>query len=276
MLERAFARFDEVFALLNDLDLHSWSASAAPVQQMGRSRSFDGDGNDMLVDQQRRVLALRSDARQAVIDPNPVQVRERASLVPCFTTGTTIATARGAVMVEDLVRGDMVMTRDNGLQEVRWVGEKPIASELLQAKRDLAPILIRAGALGEGFPQSDIMVSPNHRVLLTSKLIARRFNETELLVAAKHLVGMDGVERVMVQELTYHHFMFDRHEIVLSNGAWTESFQPADSSLSVIDAEQRAELFAIFPTLEHEVELQGFEAARRSVRVSEVELLAGF
>lgn len=261
------------FALRSVFEFDNVVTSASGPSDARLKRRFNGDDNDMLVDQRQRAIGRRSGG-SAVVHPQGLAQRERGALVPCFTTGTGIATARGIVMVEDLVRGDMVVTRDNGLQELRWVGQKPISRQDLIASPDLAPIRIKAGALGEGMPAQDIVVSPNHRMLVSAPGLARSFAETEMLVAAKYLLDRDGVELVTTAQVTYHHFMFDRHEVVLSNGAWTESFQPADGSLSAIDAEQRAELFAIFPTLENEVELYGFDAARRSLRPNEVGLLA--
>lgn len=256
-----------VFEFLNEA-----TGAGGPSDAVLRRR-FNGDDNDMLADQRQRAIGRRRTS-SAVVHQQTVTQRERSALVPCFTTGTGIATARGVVLVEDLVRGDMIVTRDNGLQELRWVGQKPISHQALAANPELAPIRIKAGAFGDGLPAQDIVVSPNHRMLIAGPGLARSFAETEMLVAAKYLLDRDGVDQVATAQVTYHHFMFDRHEVVLANGAWTESFQPADGSLKAIDADQRAELFAIFPTLENEVTLCGFDAARRSLRASEVELLA--
>ena len=92
----------------------------------------------------------------------------------------------------------------------------------------LKPILIRQGSLGNGLPERDMMVSPNHRMLVANDRTALYFDEHEVLVAAKHLVNHKGVAQVDSLGTTYIHFLCDRHEVVLSNGAWTESFQPGD------------------------------------------------
>lgn len=76
------------------------------------------------------------------------------------------------------------------------------------------------------------------------------FGESEVLVAATHLVGESGVERVYPNGVTYIHVMFDQHQIIQADGTWTESFQPGDQTLAGMDASLREELFAIFPELE--------------------------
>jgi hypothetical protein len=89
-------------------------------------------------------------------------------------------------------------------------------------------------SLGNGLPERDMLLSPNHRMLVASEKTQLYFEEREVLAADKHLVGSDGIQAVDVMGTVYIHFMFDRHEVVLSNGAWTESFQPGDYTLKGI------------------------------------------
>jgi hypothetical protein len=193
--------------------------------------------------------------------------------VPCFTPGTQIATPGGERAVEDLKAGDPVITRDNGIQEIRWVGRKDMTGTQLVKNPHLKPILIKAGALGNGLPERDMVVSPNHRVLVASDLTQLYFEEREVLAAAKHLVGSDGVHELDVMQTSYIHFMFDRHEVVLSNGCWTESFQPGDYSLKGIGNSQRNEIFELFPELATKPGLEGYQAARRALKKHEARLL---
>jgi len=194
-------------------------------------------------------------------------------IIPCFTPGTRIATPKGEVLVESLEVGDRVITRDNGIQEIRWVGQKTLASADLARGEHLRPIQIRQGALGNGLPERDMMVSPNHRVLVANDKTALYFEESEVLVAAKHLTGLDGVDVVDIAGVTYIHFMFDQHEVVLSDGAWTESFQPGDQSLKGIGNAQRNEIFELFPELQTREGLEEYQAARRSLKKHEALLL---
>ncbi|MBC57698.1 MAG: hypothetical protein CL814_12290 [Confluentimicrobium sp.] len=196
-------------------------------------------------------------------------------IIVCFTPGTTVATLKGARPVEALQPGDRVITRDNGVQEIRWSGRRDLTGEKLRDNPDLRPILIRAGAFGDGAPLHDMMVSPSHRMLLASKHAQLYFDEHEVLVAAKHLLHMPGVERVGPQPTSYIHFLFDRHEVVLANGAWTESFQPGDYSMQGLGDDQRSEIFQLFPELETRAGLQDYSAARKTLKKHEARLLAG-
>jgi len=198
---------------------------------------------------------------------------EIENVIPCFTPGTRIATPQGERLVEDLQPGDRVITRDNGIQEIKWVGRKDVAASELDRNAHLRPILIRKGALGNGLPEHDLLVSPNHRVLVSNDKTALYFEEREVLVAAKHLTGLPGVDEVDSLGVSYIHIMFDRHEVVLSNGAWTESFQPGDHSLKGIGNAQRTELFELFPELVKEDGLTAYSSARRALRKHEAMLV---
>jgi len=174
---------------------------------------------------------------------------EPDAVTPCFTLGTLITTVQGEIPVEELTVGDQVLTRDNGLQPIRWIGTRHIDGRELAALPHLYPILIRAGALGKGLPEHDMRLSPNHRLYVSSAQTALYFKEREVLVAAKHLVNHRGVFEVECLGTTYIHFLFDRHELVLSNGSWSESFQPEDYSLRGIGNAQRQEIYEVFPDL---------------------------
>lgn len=192
---------------------------------------------------------------------------------PCFTLGTMIATARGEVAVEGLNLGDSIITRDSGIQQVRWIGRRHFTARQFIKASHLRPILIRKGALGRGQPERDMKVSPNHRMLVEKDKTALLYHDPEVLVAAKHLVGLDGVEEIHGQDVTYIHLMFDHHEVILSDGAWSESFQPDDRSLSGIGNAQRQEILEIFPALATPAGREAFEPARRTLSEEEADLL---
>ena len=193
--------------------------------------------------------------------------------IACFTPGTRIETKQGRVAVEDLQPGDRVMTRDNGYQSIRWVGRRRLSAAELAAQPQLQPVRIAKGALGDGLPEVDMVVSPQHRMLLSGTRAELFFGEAEVLAAALHMVGAPGIERIAVREVTYLHLMCDAHEIIRADGAWTESFQPGDFTLSGLDAPQREELFALFPALRHSAQTQNWSAARLSLKAHEVRVL---
>jgi len=196
------------------------------------------------------------------------------NIVPCFTPGTLIATPKGEREIESLSIGDRILTRDNGIQEVTWMGHRSLSATELGDAPSLRPILIRAGSFGSGSPERDMLVSPMHRMLVTSKLAKKYFGEREVLVAARDLTNVPGIDQVKVAGTTYLHFMCDKHQIVLANGTWTESFQPNDYAIKGVVKEQRDELFKICPSLALPEGRRGYKLARKALR--RVESLALF
>ena len=223
----------------------------------------DGNGFDGTVDYFDDTGALTGSSKFKNIE----------NIIPCFTPGTLIATPKGERRVEELTVGDRIITRDNGIQSILWLGKTTVSGEDLARAAHLCPVLIRQGALGQGLPERDMMVSPNHRVLVANDKTALYFEESEVLVAAKHLTAMAGVDVVEPSEVTYIHFMFAQHEVVLSDGAWTESFQPGDLSLKGIGNAQRNEIFDLFPELREAEGLNAYQSARRSLKKHEARLL---
>ncbi len=193
----------------------------------------------------------------------------------CFTPGTMVATDKGEVAVEKLKPGMRVFTRDNGLQKLRWTGRRELTAAELAARPEFNPVLIRQGALGRGLPDRDMLVSPHHRMLVTSDLAAVMFDDREVLVAAKHLTCLDGVDVVEADSVSYIHVMCEHHEVILADGTWTESFQPGDMSLRGIGSEQRGEILSLFPELETVEGLEEYTSARRSLKGFEARSLLG-
>ncbi|MCZ0960833.1 Hint domain-containing protein [Paracoccus benzoatiresistens] len=170
--------------------------------------------------------------------------------VTCFAMGTMIDTPAGPRPVETLQPGDLVLTRDHGPQALRWQGGTHVSKEGLEMRPNLRPILIRSGALGAGCPDRDLVVSPQHRVLVRSRIANRLFRDTEILVAAKHLAGLPGIEVIVPPEgVSYFHLLFDRHEVVMSNGAWSESLYTGPQALASVSDAARREILILFPEL---------------------------
>jgi Ca2+-binding RTX toxin-like protein len=195
------------------------------------------------------------------------------TIVTCYTPGTMIATPDGPVAVEELRPGDMVVTRDHGAQPLRWVGRRSLSLADLIEQPQLQPVRIEAGALGVdalggGLPLRDMRVSPQHRMLVEGARAEMLFGDGEVLVAATHLVGQPGITQGLVAGVTYIHLLFDAHELIEADGAWSESFQPAERTLGAMEDGQRAELAALFPELlvggtcfaPARLTLRGFEA----------------
>ncbi|SMO52292.1 Hint domain-containing protein [Paracoccus laeviglucosivorans] len=196
---------------------------------------------------------LQSTANTAIVTMNnntSGSLTLDADDVFCFVTGTLIETDRGMVAVEDLAVGDLVMTRDNGLKPILWLGAIKLGKGALMAQPKLRPIRIRAGALGDNMPSADLLVSPQHRVLVRSKVAMKMFGAMEVLVAAKQLLQIDGIDIAHdMAEVEYFHFLFDQHEVVNSNGAATESLFTGPEALKSVGREARAEICALFPEI---------------------------
>ncbi len=254
---------DRIFGGSDGNDFDTLDTSLTPYFRIVDKRP-DSDGNGF----DGRVEVL--DAQGNVIGSYTF---ENIESVPCFTPGTSIATPRGEIPIEDLRPGDRVITRDNGLQEIRWVGRRTLDWKTLAVNRHLRPILIRQGSLGHGLPERDMLVSPNHRMLVANERTALYFDEHEVLVSAKHLIDHKSVRSVDSLGVTYLHVMFDRHEVLLANGAWSESFQPGDYSLKGIGNAQRQELFELFPELRTAGGIDSYGAARKTLRRHEAALL---
>ena len=182
--------------------------------------------------------------------------------IPCFTSGTLILTNRGEIAIDDLRVGDLVVTRDNGLQPVRWIGTRKLDAPMMILKPNLRPIRIKAGALGANLPGQDLLVSPQHRVLVRSRIAQRIFGTSEVLVAAKQLLTIEGVDIVDVPDgVEYFHMLFDRHEVVFSNGAETESLYTGPEALKSVGPAAQEEIFSLFP------ELRDADTAREGARI---------
>lgn len=182
----------------------------------------------------------------------------------CFARGTKILTHSGEALIEDLSEGNQILTLDNGLQQIRWIGSRKVP-----AVRDFAPVVISKGVLGN---HADLIVSPQHRVLVSGPVAELLFCEKEVLVPAKFLLSWDGVYRAEMPEVEYFHMLFDTHQIVHANGAPAESFHPGEQALDAVTQDARAEILALFPELAEAPSAYG-PAARFSLKAHEAELL---
>jgi Ca2+-binding RTX toxin-like protein len=171
-----------------------------------------------------------------------------AAMVVCFVQGTLIATADGDIPVEDLKVGDLVETLDHGQQPLRWIGQRHIDALELAENANLRPIRIRKNVVRAGEGVGDLVVSPQHRILIASKVAQRMFGNTEVLVPAKQLLAIDGVKIADdLDEVTYFHILFDQHELVYANGVPSESLYLGPMAQRSLTPAGREEIHALFP-----------------------------
>ena len=187
--------------------------------------------------------------------------------VICFTRGTRLRTPDGEVPVEDLLPGDRVITRDDGAQPVLWIGHSYLTGARLHVSPELRPIRIRRFALGGEVPDGELLVSPQHRVLVRGAAARALFNTDEVLVAAADLIDDQSIcVAHSLRGLTYYHLLLARHQVVWANGVPSESFHPAEAELDRIEPTQRDRLLRLFPNLLRDPSRYGAPARRLLTR----------
>jgi len=170
-------------------------------------------------------------------------------VIPCFLAGTRLKTPCGPVPAEKLSAGDVVWTVDNGPQRIVWAGQRALRPAETVCG-DFFPVCIPKGALGPHSPHRDLYLSPNHRVHLANAAYELLFGSNEALLPARRLVGHNGIHFARdILAPVYVHLLFERHELVVSNGLVSESFHPRPLGLSGFAHETRAELLTLFPDL---------------------------
>ena len=163
----------------------------------------------------------------------------------CFAKGTLIEVPNGPQYIETLRVGDWVNTLDNGPQRIRWIG-----SQSVPGIGATAPVHIAAGALGN---IRKLVVSQNHRMLITGSRAELLFGQSDVLIAAKHLVDGQSCRVVPCASISYYHFLFDDHQVVFAEGCPAESLYPGAQTLDLVAPEDRDEIVALFPELSDEV-----------------------
>lgn len=205
------------------------------------------------------------------LDLQPAE--DRRGGVICFTPGTNIRTPDGLRRIEDLREGDCIQTRDNGAQQVEWIGSRRMSGARLFVMPHLRPVRIGAGALGIERPDQELLVSPDHRMLVRGAAARALFNTDEVLVPARDLVNGKTVSiDLNLREVTYVHLLLANHQILWANGVETESFHPADADLSTLSAGDRARLLRLLPGADIDPYRYG-DHARRSLSGSEAAIL---
>ncbi|MDY6885131.1 MAG: Hint domain-containing protein [Pseudomonadota bacterium] len=138
--------------------------------------------------------------------------------ISCFVTGTQIATPAGEVAVETLAIGDEVTTTEGKTAAIKWMGYREVSATFAKKNAGAQPVLITADALGNGLPTADLRVSPDHAMHIDGVLI-----HAEALVN-----GSTIVREAITHSFAYYHIELEQHDLVLANGAPTETFVDAD------------------------------------------------
>lgn len=170
--------------------------------------------------------------------------------VACFAAGTTLLTPRGEVSVESLKIGDLLETADAGALPIIWIGSTKIVFDADNETQK--PIIVAAQALGTDLPKRDLVISPQHKILLKSS------DGQGVLIPAKGLTGQRGI-RVMKgrKKVEYFHILLPTHSILFSNGLATESFYPGKTAMKMLKTEEREAIEAAVPSLKSDLGAYG-------------------
>lgn len=186
--------------------------------------------------------------------------RESFDFVACFTRGTKIHVVDSHAPIEFLQAGDLVYTQDGRRVPIRWIGTRKCSAEDLEANPKLYPVRITAGSLGRGLPKRDMLVSRQHRMLVSSRVAGRMFGTEDVLIPAIKLTALPGIHiDRSVTEVEYFHILLDHHEVITAEGAPTESLLTGPEALKTINPDHLEELLTLFPEL-RETLLNGVSA----------------
>ena len=174
----------------------------------------------------------------------------KGNTVNCFAGDAEVFTFRGSTKVKDLKLGDMVQTIDNGFQPIAWIGSNSLSDRDLKASPELAPVRILAGALGANIPSKDLIISQQHRLLVSPAKVGASSDESEVLISAKTLTAHPGIfVDETITEVEYFHFLFDEHQIVFANGIASESMQTGMKALRALSDDSYNEIVTLFPEI---------------------------
>jgi len=153
----------------------------------------------------------------------------------CYLRGTRILTPTGEVLVESLKRGDRVVTRFGGLQQIKWIGRQSYRAAGVRDNREHIPVRLHAGSLGEGLPARDLYVSPGHSMLIEGTL-----------VLAKQLVnGITITQSECPERIDYFQIELEAHDCVIAEGTWSETYADWEEGRALFH--NAAEFHALYP-----------------------------
>lgn len=212
------------------------------------------------------VNAKDGNERDFTTDPAPIAI--------CFTEGTMFETRDGLKSIENLRCGDEVRTLDSGFVAVHWVGCTVIREAQLRTWPKLMPVRVKKNAFGPGRPDQDVVLSPNHRVLIDGWRAQLFFGEPEILVPVKALVDdVSVVQETIFSDISYYHLLLEHHEIVFTHGLLSESLFLGDETMLALCEHSKMKLRSSFTMTEWNQKCDA-PAARPIVRVRESSCLS--
>ena len=140
-------------------------------------------------------------------------------VAPCYCRGTLILADAGEVAVQDLKIGDLVLTSSGAARPIKWIGRRSYGGRFAMGRKDILPVCIKAGALDDRVPRRDLWISPHHAMYL----------EGVLIEAQDLLNGVSIVQAERIDTIEYFHIELETHDVIVAEGALSESFIDDDS-----------------------------------------------
>jgi hypothetical protein len=139
--------------------------------------------------------------------------------IACYCAGTLILADHGEFPVETLQIGDRVITMSDVMRPIKWIGKRSYGGRFIMGRKDILPVCFKTGSLGDGVPKRDLRVSPHHAMYLQG-----------LLIEARDLVnGLTVTQAEQVDEVEYFHIELESHDVIVAEGALSETFVDDDS-----------------------------------------------
>ena len=176
-----------------------WSGAAGTGTALGSLTFLDKKGNDTGVTVVAEALAA--------------SVQLTAAAVACFAEGTRIGTPDGAVRVETLRVGDLVLTADGAAEPMVWVGSRAVDCARHPSAGDGVAGAGSRGRVRRNVPVRDLYLSPDHAVFVNG-----------VLVPVKLLVNGTSITQVKRKTVTYYHVELPEHDVILAEGLTLESY----------------------------------------------------
>lgn len=147
-----------------------------------------------------------------------IQITATASAA-CFAPGTRIETPDGAVPIERITPGALVITASGQARQVIWTGRRHLVIDSTAMPENLLPVRIRAHAFGPDLPRRDLVVSPDHALHF-----AAAGQPNGVLIPARHLIDGIAIVQEPATEVTWHHLELATHDVILAEGLPCESY----------------------------------------------------
>jgi hypothetical protein len=158
-------------------------------------------------------------------------------IAPCYCPGTLIRMTCGQKRVEKLKIGDEVMTASGVARPIKWIGKRSYAGRFVMGRKDILPVCIKAGALADNVPRRDLWISPNHAMFFEDNLDG-------VLIEAKDLInGVSIVQAEHVDSVEYFHVELESHDVIVAEGALSETFVDDDDRFMFHNADEYRVLY---------------------------------